>query len=290
VSVGEAAATAIALDADANIYTTGSFSGNVDFDPSFSVHTLSASGYNIFIQSMDKDGNYRWTKDLKSGNTNYNYGTCIYVDDERNIYLGGHIDYAIDMDPGQGTFFINAYSAPGDNFLAKYCQTPESPISILGNTLHCAGLDATFSVAPAAGATFYTWTLPAGWSGSSLTSSITIGSGPTGGVISVKSGNGCGLSSPVTMKITDCTGEIENGFLNKIEVFPNPANGKFYLRSPESRNFTLRIFDNNGILVLCEDVRLDKTEKKEIELKQKGIYFVSLVEGNDIVAGKIIME
>jgi gliding motility-associated-like protein len=67
----------------------------------------------------------------------------------------------------------------------------------------CSGLSYTYSVAPSACANaVYTWTLPAGWSGSSTVNSITVIAGTSGGTIKVSASNGsCPLDTtlPVTV-------------------------------------------------------------------------------------------
>lgn len=79
---------------------------------------------------------------------------------------------------------------------------PASPTAITGNTEVCAGSSNTYSVAAVSGATSYTWTLPAGWTGTSTTNTITVTSNNTGGTISVTANSSCGSSSPQTLNVT----------------------------------------------------------------------------------------
>lgn len=75
---------------------------------------------------------------------------------------------------------------------------PAAPAAISGPDAPCAGSTQTYSVAAVTGATGYAWTLPAGWSGSSSTSSITVTVGTAGGNITARASNSCGNSAPVT--------------------------------------------------------------------------------------------
>ncbi len=67
------------------------------------------------------------------------------------------------------------------------------PSTITGSTSFCPGDPATYSVTNVSG-TSYTWTLPAGWSGSSTSNSITVTPGSTSGSVSVTATTTCGTS------------------------------------------------------------------------------------------------
>ncbi len=82
------------------------------------------------------------------------------------------------------------------------CTSPDQPSSITGNATICSGSLNTYSIAPVAGATDYTWTLPSGWTGISTTNSINATSSASSGNISIKANNGCGSSLAQTLVIT----------------------------------------------------------------------------------------
>lgn len=81
------------------------------------------------------------------------------------------------------------------------CTVPDQPTTIAGNTAVCAATSQTYSVAPVSGATSYTWTLPSGFTGSSVTNSITLTTGTNNGSISVLAVNSCGNSTASTLAI-----------------------------------------------------------------------------------------
>lgn len=83
--------------------------------------------------------------------------------------------------------------------------TPVIIGGIRGATGACSGASILYSVAPVAGATSYTWTLPAGWGGSSTVDSIRASIGSAGGTIAVTANNLCGTSQPVTLQATIVT-------------------------------------------------------------------------------------
>ncbi len=81
--------------------------------------------------------------------------------------------------------------------------TPNAPGTITGDTQVCPGIANTYSVAAVSGATEYEWTLPSGWSGSSITNSIDVTTGASGnGNITVKAKNNCGTSAAKTLAVS----------------------------------------------------------------------------------------
>ncbi|MCE3226588.1 MAG: hypothetical protein K0S32_1139 [Bacteroidetes bacterium] len=73
-------------------------------------------------------------------------------------------------------------------------SAPSAPTAIAGPVIACLGSTSVFSVAPVAGASSYSWTLPGGWTGTSSTNTISVTSSVSGGMISVAAVNGCGQS------------------------------------------------------------------------------------------------
>lgn len=87
------------------------------------------------------------------------------------------------------------------NLVANFeCVLPLSNIS--GDTSLCEGSVKTYSVYGQPYFTSYVWTLPAGWSGSSSTNSISCVVGSVGGIISVSAINPCGVTPPSTMNVS----------------------------------------------------------------------------------------
>ncbi len=100
---------AITLDASGNIYTTGTFQGVVDFDPSASTYTLASNGGSdnaVFISKSDATGNFIWAK--KIGGTTFAFSHSIAVDLNGGVFITGQFNDTIDADPNAGTQNINA--------------------------------------------------------------------------------------------------------------------------------------------------------------------------------------
>ncbi len=102
-----------------------------------------------------------------------------------------------------GNVSITASNSCGNStprtFAVTLSTVPAQPGNVSGNTAVCSGTSQTYSVTAVQGATSYTWTLPAGWSGSSTTNSINVTTGAAGGTITVKANNSCGSSSTRTL-------------------------------------------------------------------------------------------
>lgn len=79
---------------------------------------------------------------------------------------------------------------------------PAIPGTISGSTSVCQSSSQTYSISSVSGATSYTWTLPAAWTGSSTTNSINATAGSAGGNITVKANNACGSSAVRTLTTT----------------------------------------------------------------------------------------
>lgn len=102
-------------------------------------------------------------------------------------------------------YFYNRAITPAE-VLQLYNYTPctaapNDPGIISGSTVTCSGATNIYSVAPVAGATSYTWTLPGGWTGTSSTNTISAVSGINSGIITIQAGNTCGSSQPTALNI-----------------------------------------------------------------------------------------
>jgi gliding motility-associated-like protein len=102
---------AITTDGTGNVYTTGVFTGTVDFDPGPGVYNLRAFGIeDVFISKLDEKGNFVWAKHFGGPDSASARGRAITVDAAGNIYTTG--DFAkgtIDFDPGPEVFNLTSY-------------------------------------------------------------------------------------------------------------------------------------------------------------------------------------
>ncbi len=99
------AALYIAVDASANVYVSGNFTGSPDFDPgpaSFPLSTTVAPLMDVFVLKLDSSGNFLWVKQVVVASSNYVYD--IAVDGQGNVFTTGNFAVTADFDPGPGYF------------------------------------------------------------------------------------------------------------------------------------------------------------------------------------------
>jgi photosystem II stability/assembly factor-like uncharacterized protein/phage-related protein len=105
-----------------------------------------------------------------------------------------------------GNITVSAINSCGSSAsVAMNVIVNNSPImsgNIVGAVSVCDSTNQTYSLNSIPGASSYNWSLPNGWSGTSLSNSILAFANGSGGTISVTAANGCGTSLPQTLNIT----------------------------------------------------------------------------------------
>ena len=112
---------AIAVDTLGNVYTTGSFSGTVDFDPGAGTSNLFSGQDAVFVLKLNSAGEFVWAKQLNESWTSVAYGYSIAVDSSGNVYTTGNFRGTVDFDPGAGASNLTSAGATGnvDAFVSK---------------------------------------------------------------------------------------------------------------------------------------------------------------------------
>lgn len=112
----------ITTDALDNIYITGAFNDTADFDPGPGVvQEITSSTYyhDYYVLKLDTDGNYLWH--YTAGGYHHDFGETITVDDNFNVYVGGHfvgpVNFGTSADPDTlyevGSSFIQKLNPSG---------------------------------------------------------------------------------------------------------------------------------------------------------------------------------
>jgi len=108
----------VAVDAGANVYTVGDFSGTVDFDPGPGAFNLTAADFadSAFISKLDSAGNFVWARQLAG--TEGAAGQGVAVDAGGNVCTVGYFSGTVDFDPGPGTYNLIA-AGYNDAFISR---------------------------------------------------------------------------------------------------------------------------------------------------------------------------
>lgn len=106
----------IAVDNLGNVYTTGYFSGTVDFDPGVGNFDITSIGIDVFVSKLDSDGNFIWAKSF--GSVSANIGYSITVDDTGNVFTTGYMQGTVDFDPNGGVYNLTSVGLY-DIFISK---------------------------------------------------------------------------------------------------------------------------------------------------------------------------
>ena len=95
-------AYSIKTDALGKVYTTGYYSGTVDFDPNIGTTNLTSVGgsHDIFALKLDSIGNFIWAKSM--GGNALDYGKTLGLDNASSLYISGLYNGTGDFDPGSG--------------------------------------------------------------------------------------------------------------------------------------------------------------------------------------------
>jgi hypothetical protein len=109
---------AITIDAPGNIYTTGNFSGTIDFDLGPGVFNMTSltEWSDAFITKLDPGGNFLWAK--KMGGPKDDVVVYISTDTAGNVYTAGTFQATADFDPSFSQHFLAAETSH-DIFLSK---------------------------------------------------------------------------------------------------------------------------------------------------------------------------
>lgn len=128
-SLSSESITNTATDSSNNIYFSGNFNGNVDFDPSAVSQNLGATGaYDSFLLKIDGNGNTIWVN--KPHGASNEYGRNVAVNSNNEVFLIGNFQgttnfasnsiYSGQAQPAA----INIASNGGtDNFIMKFNST-----------------------------------------------------------------------------------------------------------------------------------------------------------------------
>lgn len=185
-----------------DVYTTGFFDGvGVDFDPSASTVTLSASGGSSYLAGYTGSGLYKFAY---ASITQSEGQGVFYNQGPKTLNYCGRYSSTDDFDFTTNAA-LHASAGQQDAFMAKYyvcTAAPSQPTVISGPTLVCEGATTTYTTNNIAQAYGYGWMAPIGSTVISNSNTITVTYSNSSGAISVNAYNSCGVSTDKTVAIT----------------------------------------------------------------------------------------
>jgi len=119
-SNGDEIGRGVFVDSTGFTYQVGSFTGSVISLPSLStsVNSGTVGSSDIFISKIDKFGVPVWQ--VKAGGSGNDVATCVTVDNNGNVYVGGYTQSSNCIFYGSTDFTLTASSSNPDFFVAKY--------------------------------------------------------------------------------------------------------------------------------------------------------------------------
>lgn len=126
-SISDISGVSVSVDGSGNMYLAGLFNNEVDFDPSASTASITATATlgnkDVFLAKYDVNGNYVWAKNI-SGIDTKKLGAMV-ADNAGNTYLTGSFKASCTFGtttltaPEYDDIFVAKYDASGNNLWAK---------------------------------------------------------------------------------------------------------------------------------------------------------------------------
>lgn len=262
-----AAPRSIALDTSGNIYTTGEFFVQADFDPGPSTHIIHNTGVmDIFICKLDTNGEFVWAKAFLS--TSSGIGYDIELDDTGHVFTTGYFSETVDFDPGANTYNLTATDVY-DLFVLKLTSVGD-----------------------------FVWAVGRG--GENIDEGRAIDIDTHGNVFvageywyNMDFGSGInyisnGYNDMFVMKLTQDPLSIDEISVSEIVIFPNPVSEKLYISSLQTFD-TITLYDVNGRKVL-ETLKPQSSNTLDMTSLKAGLYFVKLYSGDTHYTYKLIKK
>ncbi|RYD97775.1 MAG: hypothetical protein EOP54_09870 [Sphingobacteriales bacterium] len=173
---------AIAIDFSGNIFWSGITASTAGIATADGHQVSFGGGSNdAFLARFRSTGVQEYGTYYGGAGTDEGY--AVGFDYVGNAYISGGTNSPANIaTPGA---FSTVFAGGIAVYLAKFC-TSVAATNIGGPDTVCANSEATFFATPLAGATAYLWDIPAGWSGSSNTASITVQTNGNSGIVSVR--------------------------------------------------------------------------------------------------------
>ena len=115
--------------------------------------------------------------------------------------------------------------------------------------------------------------------------------GTAAGSVTVRANNACGTSGTRTLAVSlaTCISENQNDAsrASVVEVYPNPSNGQFTVRSEDAGEYFL--MNSVGQVVSVIKLNASNSFRYEVTGLSTGVYFLSGASGKQVTSEKIVV-
>jgi len=323
-NTGFVTSNALFIDGTDNVYTTGTVTGSMDFDPSFNSDFQSGNPNSAFVQKIDGTGAYVWTKVIPGQSS----GIGVVVDPMDNLLMAGTYTGVVDFDPDFGVDLKPSLGST-DNYIFKYgycsasyyidsahtCDTYTSPSGdsiwiysgvYFDTIMNSWGCDSFITVVLTIdtveiGVTQNGDTLTADFSGATyqwfkcMPAFIPLAGENNQSLIAPANGsyaveityNGCTDTSDCYAVTT--VSNQENYFNYRITIAPNPVSGIVRIALENQDFYTLKLHDSTG-RVIKQETFFGKEHFLNLENHISGLYFLEVLNSATIGFFKVIKQ
>ncbi len=253
----------VSVDAHGGVYLTGDFQsdtlalGNINL-------IKTGNAFNPFIAKYDGGGNVVWAK---SGGGDGSQSLGIVTSANGNSYITGFFGDSLHF----GNNTLTNLASGADIFVAKF---DSSGTAMWAKDAYGRNTDVSLAITVNASSEVYI-------TGQFQHDTLTFG---TTGLISYVGSN---YTDVFVAKLSYVTGIYEpNSFSNSIKIFPNPSTSHFTINSQTIIN-QIEITNMLGQVIYRAK---PKDKRAEVVMKDAGIYFVSVIAGEERVVRKVVVE
>ncbi len=105
---------------------------------------------------------------------------------------------------------------------------------------------------------------------------------------------GCAALDRASVTVEACVGLNDPDLENKVEVYPNPTEGKFTIEATglDNEHAVARIYNMTGKLMIEEDFSSEKNYAREFDLSlfPKGVYYLRINFSSGMVVKKVVVQ
>ncbi len=265
----------ITIDSSGSLYVTGSFSGNVDFNPGPNSFNLTSNKpEDLFVLKLNDNGVFRWAKQISA---TYNSSPqVIKVDSRANVYTIGVFSGVVDFDPNSGINILVSVHLE-DIFIQKLDSAGNYNWAVqMGNanyaTAVCITIDNNDNIYTAGG----------------FVGMADFDPGPNSTILIAPSSAYTDIFVHKLSQATTVGSVNKTDFPESLALYPNPTNRGVSLKfSSNQKLVNIRLYSAKGQLI--ETNSFSNTSQVNLEIDYpNAIYFLEVILDNNRQVFKVI--